>query len=192
MTLPGVNRILSSFATQNSTNLDGIRLSNAVKICRFLSFLGAKFIEKYWRIIIRQSFQLNFDNIQHHSTRSVSNAVEFCIPGSKNLREKSCQILLSKKTVVCWRLLLDFVEECKKILSKKIVITLTIFLDNIFIPFSTFFLLPGARLFVKYQTKICSKNVCKILQKYSKICRKTMKFVKKYQVFMQIYSEKYR
>ena len=145
-------RIMSSFATHNSTNLDSIRLSNAVKICRFLSFLGAKFVEKDWRIIIRQSFLINFDNIQHHSTKFFCRMrLNFVDLGRKILGKNAVEKdrrLLAIAVGFCRKIFSFFVKKCKKILMKNVVVISTTFSNNIFIYVSTSFDKPGARLFV--------------------------------------------
>ena len=116
---------------------------------------------------LRQYFQTTFfDKVLQNLTNFLSNYVEICFMLTKFTGKKCCRKLLAKNIVekCCWIKLQQF--------------------------FSTNFYNPGATSFVKYQTKICSKNVCRILQKNINFCRNLQHFSEKNCSFVSIYSKK--
>ena len=138
--------------------------------------------------IYRQHFQSAFlDKVLQNLTNFLSNYVEICFMLSENLGEKCGRKMRSKNLQLLCHLMSNNVKKsCRKMLSMKS----TAFSNNIFIPFSTSFDNPGARLFVKYQTKFLQKNVYRILQKNIKFCRNLYYFSEKNCGFVSIYSKK--
>ena len=104
---------------------------------KFVKLLGAKFVRKDCRRI-RQHFQINFDKMRQ--------------PLTKNF-VKCCRILLTWGEIYRWKMRSKNLKLLCRIISKNAG---ELKFHSIFSYYSTLFLVPGATLFVKYQTNFLS------------------------------------
>ena len=141
-------RIRQHFPTTFSDNFRQNFTKFFVKLCRKMSnavFFWRKMMSKNV-VECRQHFQTTFfDKVLQNLTNFLSNYVEICFMMTKFPGKKCCRKLLTKNVV----------EKCCCIKLQQF--------------FSTNFYSKFLGLFVKYQTKIYSKNavvLCKILSKF--------------------------